>query len=159
MHSLQQTMVLVITTDTALRYLGAGEGPILLTRVACNNNHSKLSQCVHPNDIGIHNCHRNNTAGVVCPIPTISPNKSIVDVPSYVSTVTSLISTILYNPSDFYNNNSNTLELQPAILASVGSVLFLFIVAMAAVVLALTVWRKLKTRYNIRSANCSIHHS
>ena len=47
-----------------------------MARFACNNSHSNLSQCVHPNDIGIHDCNPNNTAGVVCPIPTISPNKS-----------------------------------------------------------------------------------
>ena len=73
------TLVLLIITAIPLHHLGAGEGPILLAgRVKCNNNHTRLSQCVHPNDIGLHNCNRNNTAGVVCQIPTISPNKSIV---------------------------------------------------------------------------------
>ena len=158
----------MIITAIPLRRLGAGEGPILLAaRVTCNNSHTKLSQCVHPNDIGIHNCNRNNTAGVVCPIPTISTNKSIVDVPSDISA--SLNSIVLYNPTITQNsettklqqailasvipynpsvthNYSKTSKLQTAILASVGSVLFLFIVAIAAVVLALVLWKKLKRR-------------
>ena len=80
---------------------------------------------------------------MICPISTISPNKSIiVDVSSDISA--SLTSIILYNPS--ITQNSKTSKLQTAILASVGSVLFLFIVAIAAVVLALTVWKKLKRR-------------
>ena len=67
---------------------------------------------------------------MICPISIISPNESIV----------------LFNPS-VTHNYSKTSKLQTAILASVGSVLFLFIVAMEAVVLALTVWKKLKRRY------------
>ena len=62
-------VVLIIIIATALFNRGAGKGPILLARVACNNCHSNLSQCVHPNDIGIHDCNRDNTAGVICSIP------------------------------------------------------------------------------------------
>ena len=46
---------------------GAGMGPILLDHVACDQNHLELLQCVHPQDIGIHNCNRQNVAGVICP--------------------------------------------------------------------------------------------
>ena len=45
---------------------GAGMGPILLDNVTCNRSHSELLQCIHPLDIGIHNCDRKNVAGVAC---------------------------------------------------------------------------------------------
>ena len=44
-----------------------GMGPILLDDVTCVPNYSELFQCVHPLDIGIHNCNRENVAGVICP--------------------------------------------------------------------------------------------
>ena len=44
----------------------AGDGPILLDNVACNNSHANLSQCVHPQSIGIHECEEDNIAGVIC---------------------------------------------------------------------------------------------
>ena len=34
--------------------------------MACNKSHSNLSQCVHPLDIGIHDCEEDNIAGVIC---------------------------------------------------------------------------------------------
>ena len=46
---------------------GAGMGPILLDNVTCDQNHSELLQCVHPLDIGIHDCDQINVAGVICP--------------------------------------------------------------------------------------------
>ena len=46
--------------------MGAGEGPILFNNVDCTKDHSALYQCVHPLSIGIHNCRREETAGVVC---------------------------------------------------------------------------------------------
>ena len=46
---------------------GTGVGPILLNDVTCNQSHSSLLQCVHPQDIGIHDCDRENVAGVICP--------------------------------------------------------------------------------------------
>ena len=46
---------------------GAGMGPTLLDNIACDRNHSKLLQCVHPQGFGIHNCDRGNIAGVICP--------------------------------------------------------------------------------------------
>ena len=66
--------------------LGAGEGPVLLSNVNCNENNTNLSQCVHPEDIGLHSCDLNSIAGVMCseiissetttasPLPAPSPN-------------------------------------------------------------------------------------
>ena len=45
---------------------GAGMGPILLDNVTCNQSHLKLLQCVHPLDIGVHDCDQENVAGVIC---------------------------------------------------------------------------------------------
>ena len=45
---------------------GAGMGPILLDNVTCDQSHLKLLQCVHPQNIGIHDCDRENVAGVIC---------------------------------------------------------------------------------------------
>ena len=45
-------------------------GPILLDNVTCNPNHSELLQCVHPLDIGIHDCDKEDVAGVICPSTT-----------------------------------------------------------------------------------------
>ena len=69
-------------TATQLNNLGPGEGPILLSNVNCNQNHSQLSQCVHPLSIDIHNCHQNSTAGVTCLGGTYS---SITDITSRTS--------------------------------------------------------------------------
>ena len=46
---------------------GAGMGPILLDNVACDQSHLELLQCVHPQDIGAHECDQENVAGVICP--------------------------------------------------------------------------------------------
>ena len=46
---------------------GTGMGPILLGSVTCNQSHLELLQCVHPLDIGVHECGRENVAGVICP--------------------------------------------------------------------------------------------
>ena len=45
---------------------GAGMGPILLDNVTCNQSHLELLQCVHPLNIGVHDCDRENVAGVIC---------------------------------------------------------------------------------------------
>ena len=44
-----------------------GMGPILLDNVACDQSHLELLQCVHPQDIGVHDCDRENVTGVICP--------------------------------------------------------------------------------------------
>ena len=44
-----------------------GMGPILLDNVACDQSHSGLLQCVHPQNMGVHDCDQENVAGVICP--------------------------------------------------------------------------------------------
>ena len=61
--------------------MGAGDGPILLTNVACTEEHSTLFQCIHLLSIGIHNCYPDKTAGVRClggshPSPTSATDAS-----------------------------------------------------------------------------------
>ena len=60
---------------------GVEAGPPLLFNVTCNHTHSELSQCVHPDSIGLHDCvSQDERAGVTCPeltsISTISPSWS-----------------------------------------------------------------------------------
>ena len=45
---------------------GAGMGPILLNNVTCDQSHLELLQCVHPLDIGAHDCDQENVSGVTC---------------------------------------------------------------------------------------------
>ena len=57
-------MISALPVNTS--HFEAGDGPILLDNVACNESHANLSQCVHPLDIGIHDCEEDNIAGVIC---------------------------------------------------------------------------------------------
>ena len=59
--------LIIIIGMPVSQIFGAGMGPILLDNVACDQSHSELLQCVHPLDIGIHNCNQKNVAGVICP--------------------------------------------------------------------------------------------
>ena len=51
------------------QYFGTRMGPILLDNVTCDQSHTELLQCVHPFDIGVHDCDQEefNVAGVICP--------------------------------------------------------------------------------------------
>lgn len=49
----------------ALSDVAAGSGPIFLYNVSCNQNHSRLSECVHPQEIGLNPC-TSGIAGVSC---------------------------------------------------------------------------------------------
>ena len=77
---------------------GAGMGPILWDNIACDRSHLVvlLNQCVHPADIGIHNCDRGNVAGVICPTIT-----TITDIPS---TTLRLFSTTLISTNTVTQN-------------------------------------------------------
>ena len=77
---------------------GAGMGPILLDNVTCDRSHSEVLQCVHPQDIGAHDCDRENVSRVICPNTTIamftttdipSTNTQIID--SEVDTTSSML--------------------------------------------------------------------
>ena len=60
------TLISYFSPAATLRELGAGTGPILLNNVSCNHSHLKLSQCIRPEQIGLHNCARNQAVGVIC---------------------------------------------------------------------------------------------
>ena len=60
-------------------------GPILWDNITCDQSHSELFQCVHVLDIGIHNCDRENIAGVIC--PNVSPRTYTTNIsPNITST-------------------------------------------------------------------------
>ena len=100
--------------------LGVGEGPTLLFNVTCNHTHLNLSQCVHPESIGLHDCiSQDKKAGVICPelarfsTAIISPstmNSSISSTEVYSTTTLVLItvSTLLtYSCSNIFINTAN----------------------------------------------------
>ena len=56
-----------IVVSTVNNTYGAGKWPPLLTNVNCTQTHSRLSQCVHPQEIGLNAClHGTAGAGVSC---------------------------------------------------------------------------------------------
>ena len=70
-------------TATISNTFGVGEGPTLLFDTTCNRTNSELSQCVHPESIGLRGCiSQDKRAGVICPelaffsTTTISPSVS-----------------------------------------------------------------------------------
>ena len=81
---------LYCTAAIALTSFGAGEGPVLLSNVECNKNHSELFQCVHPEQIGLHNCDAENAIGVVC------PNDSNVFTTTFSVITTKIVHTITH---------------------------------------------------------------
>ena len=53
----------------------AGDGPPLLNNVSCNQTHTRLSQCVLPEDVGLNSC-QDGTAGVSCE-PVVSSSSTV----------------------------------------------------------------------------------
>ena len=46
--------------------LGEGIGPIFLDQLMCNGSEASLLECLPSENIGFHNCHHNEDAGVRC---------------------------------------------------------------------------------------------
>lgn len=60
--------LLFLYTATISDAFGVGEGPPLFYNVTCNHTHLNLSQCVHPESIGLRDCFsQDKRAGVICP--------------------------------------------------------------------------------------------
>ena len=60
-------MCCLLYAAIAVTKFRAGDNPMLLNNVNCNQNHSRIFQCIHPLSIGIHNyCSQDSTAGVKC---------------------------------------------------------------------------------------------
>ena len=49
-------------------HFGQGTGPIQLDDVGCTGVEQTIFDCAHP-PFGVHNCHHNEDAGVVCNAP------------------------------------------------------------------------------------------
>ena len=60
------TIEAIVSIAVLLSNLAAGDGPVLLSNVSCNQSHSRLSQCVRTEEIGLHSCEGGRIAGVAC---------------------------------------------------------------------------------------------
>ena len=112
----------------------AGDGPILLDNVACDKSHSNLSQCVHPLDIGIHDCEEDNIAGVIC-------------LNIFSTEVTNTPVMLKYNGADIEVNSNKS---QSALFGSVGAALAVgAIVTVAVVGIAVLLGTKQRKRRSV----------
>ena len=59
--------------------------PIMFNNIACNEAHSTLLQCFDSDSIGVYDCGRNNTAGVICELPTLDNIKTLLPITTSVS--------------------------------------------------------------------------
>ena len=112
-------------------YFEARGGPRLLGNAACNKSHLNLSQCVHPLDIGIHNCEEDNIAGVIC-----------LNVSSTVAEVTNTSATNKINADPTAKANKS----QSALFGSVGAALAVGAIAVVGIVFIIVVAVKMRKK-------------
>ena len=111
--------------------------------MACNKSHSNLSQCVHPLDIGIHECEEDNIAGVICLIVS--------------STEVTNTSVTNKNGADTKVNGK---ESQSALFGSVGAALAVGAIAVVGIVfiVIMTVKRRTKNKNGIPKGISNTKH-
>ena len=120
--------------------------------MACNKSHSNLSQCVHPLNIGIHDCEENNTAGVIClniSSTTNTPvtNKNAADTKIISSTTLTNTLVTKKNGADIEVNSNIS---QSALFGSVGAALAVGAIAVVGIVfIAVVVKRRKKNKNGI----------
>ena len=128
----------------------AGDGPILLDNVTCNKSHLNLSQCVHPLNIGIHDCERDNTAGVICLNISSTTNTPVTHKNAADTKIIS--STTLTNTSVTKNNGADTKVIsnisQSALFGSVGAALAVGAIAVACIVFIVVAVKRKKKNNN-----------
>lgn len=130
------TIISYFCPAATLRKFGAGTGPVLLSKVTCDQSHSKLSQCVHPKQIGLHNCDRNQAVGVVCH-----------EISSYNMYLTST------HPPLLQQTKANTFavpltppnKIQSAVLGVVGGGLIMVVISAVGIVLIIVMVKRRKT--------------
>ena len=142
-------MIIALPVNTS--HFEAGDGPILLDNVACNKSHLNLSQCVHPLNIGIHECEKNNTAGVIC-LNISSTTKTPVTNKNADTNIIS--STTLTNTSVTKKNSADTKVnsniSQSALFGSVGAALAVGAIAVVGIVfIVVAVKRRKKSKNGI----------
>ena len=129
--------------STSNSHFGAGEGPVLLENVRCNQSHSNLSQCVDLRDIGtLRDCK--NIAGVIC-MGEDMMNTSTRVVPTTILHVTSI-----NMPCDSTNKSYDTTptasigsgSLTLPILGTTGTLLIIGAIAAIAIVIIVVVVKK-----------------
>ena len=89
----------------------AGDGPVLLNDVSCNQTHTRLSQCIRLLDVGLNSC-QGGTAGVSCEA-IISSSSTVTPQTSKPLAITTSRSS--YSTSIHFHTLSSTFELVTSI--------------------------------------------
>ena len=121
-------------------HFGAGEGPILLEYVGCNQSHSNLSQCIdYFKHIGtVRRCI--HTAGVICEDMMMSTStKQVPTIIIYVTTA---------NVSHESTYKSHDITPTASVIAIVVTVGALILLATAITVIALVLIARLRLTTN-----------
>ena len=129
-------------TATIKNTFGVGEGPVLLNNITCNHTHLELSQCVHPQSIGIHDCaSRDKRAGVICPEMASFPTTTISPSGSSLSYT---LQTTAPSMTTAQSSNHSTERLQIILLAVMSGVLALVVIAVICILCLIGVMRARK---------------
>ena len=91
------TIEAIVSIAVLLSNLAAGDGPVLLSNVSCNQSHTRLSQCVYTEEIGLLSCDGGRIAGVACrtdaPTTTTSSTTTSSEVPTLSTSTESTTNT------------------------------------------------------------------
>ena len=130
-----------LAMPTSSSHFGFGEGPVLLNDVSCNQGHSRLSQCVHQQSIGLHACNRDSLVGVICPGLEDVSNTTVHN-PMSITTMTSRVGDINHTPVDKASSN-----IHSVVFGSIGSSIVLILtLAITAIIVMLIVCTRMRRR-------------
>ena len=135
-------------------HFGAGEGPILLENVRCNQSHSNLSQCVdYFKHIGtVRRCM--HTAGVICEDMTMSTSTELVPTTDQTPSTSPHATTANISHDNTYTSyayyDTTLTASNSSVVAIVVTVGALILLAMAAAitVIALVLIARLRLKAN-----------
>ena len=132
-------------------HFGAGEGPVLLENVRCNQNHSNLSQCVdYFKHIGtFHRCM--HTAGVICEDIMMSTSTELVPTTDQAPATSPRATTAnISHDSTYMSHDKTPAASNSSVVAIVVTVGALILLAMAAAitVIALVLIARLRLKAN-----------
>ena len=135
----------IVSSAVLLSNLAAGDGPVLLSNVSCNQSHTRLSQCVRTEEIGLLSCDGGRIAGVACrtDAPTTTSSTTMSSEVPTSSTATSTMSPT--NPIPPVPS-ANTMPQLGAIIGAVVGVLAVGIIATILVVVVVVLVAKRRSK-------------